>query len=158
MTKNEQSSTAYNQWIITAVLVVVIGVAAFFGGMQYQKMQRVQGFGGRFGQYGPGAQMMGQGRQGGNNTNARPVAGQIISADDKSITVKMQDGSSKIVLLSDSTAITEATSAGKQALTSGKQVVVFGNTNSDGSVTATNVQLNPQLRMGRNGGGPGAAQ
>ncbi len=126
-----------------AVVLLVIGLAAgFFAGMQYQKSQRSQflqanGQAGNF-----------QRRLGGQNGNIRPVAGEIISSDDKSITVKMQDGSSKIVLLSGSTAITEATSAGKQALQTGKQVVVFGNQNSDGSVTAQNIQLNPQSRFG----------
>lgn len=135
-----------NHWIITIILVVVIGAGAFFGGMQYQKMQRPSFGGGAFtGQGGAGR----RGGAGGQFGNARPVRGEIISSDSNSITVKMSDGSSKIVLLGSSTSITEATSAGKEALTTGKQVMVFGNQNPDGSVTAQNIQLNPQQMQQR---------
>lgn len=132
-------------WIITIVLVVIVGAGAFFGGMQYQKMQRPSfGQGGNFfAQRGSGsaggARRFGNGQLGGN-----AVRGEIISSDANSITVKLQDGSSKIVLLGSSTSITESTNAGKDALQTGKQVMVFGNQNSDGSVTAQFIQLNPQ--------------
>ena len=73
------------------------------------------------------------------------VAGSIVSMDDKSITVKMTDESTKIVLFSDATAYSNAATASKEDLKVGVDVVVFGATNSDGSVTATNVQINPAL-------------
>lgn len=137
-------------WIITTVLVVIVGAAGFFGGMQYQKMQRPSfGQNGAFFVQGGGA----GGRRFGNGqfgSNARPVRGEIISSDSNSITVKLQDGSSKIVLLGSNTSIMQSTSAGKDALQTGKQVMVFGNQNSDGSVTAQFIQLNPeqmQIRM-----------
>ncbi len=135
-----------NPILITVVVAVIVGAVAFFGGMQYQKMQRAYlagGTAGRAGRFG----------QAGANGNFRPVRGEIIASDDKSITVKLMDGSSKIVLLSGNVAITEATSAGKTALVNGKQVMVFGAANPDGSVTAQNIQLNPT--MGRPGAGQG---
>lgn len=58
----------------------------------------------------------------------------------------MQDGSSKIVLFSDKTEINKAAEATKEDLKVGEKVAVFGTENSDGSVTAQNIQLNPQLR------------
>lgn len=134
-----------NSIIITVVAVFIAVVIAFYGGMQYQKSQRNS----NFAQFAQGAN--GQRRfsnQAGQNGTNRPVVGEILSADDKSITVKLQDGSSKIVLLSDTTPIMEATAAGKQALTTGKQVLVLGTQNSDGSITAQNIQLNPQTRGG----------
>lgn len=128
--------------IIAIVAILVVGGAAFFGGMQYQKSQR-----GNFAQAnGQSRTALGQGAQG-NRANFRPINGEILNADDKSITVKLTDGSSKIVLLSGTSTITEATSATKQALTVGKQVLVVGTANSDGSVTASNIQLNPQMRQ-----------
>ncbi len=128
-------------YIILAVVVILVAAGSFFGGMKYQQSQR----GNRMGQFN-GQNFMGRFNQNGmGQNNFRPVRGEVTSADDKSITVKMADGSSKIVILSDSTAITEATSATKQALKSGTQVMIFGNQNSDGSVTAQNIQLNPQL-------------
>lgn len=130
-----------NNMILVGVLIIVVAAAGFFGGMQYQKTQRANQF------MNGGARRSGTG----GNGNFQPVRGQIISADPKSITVKLTDGSSKIVLLSDSTQITESTQAGKDALVNGKTVLVIGQTNSDGSVTAQNVQLNPQ----QPGGGAG---
>lgn len=122
--------------IITIILIVVVGVAGFFGGMQYQKSQRGNG---AFSDQGFVRRM-------GNTQNANSAAmrGQVIGSDDKSITVKLQDGSSKILLLAGSTTITEATSATKQALQNGTAISAFGTSNSDGSVTAQNIQINPQ--------------
>lgn len=126
--------------IITVVACLVVGAAAFFGGMQYQKMQRSQ-----FGAAGATGRFS---RTGTTQAGAAPIRGQIISADSGSITVKMQDGSSKIVILPTNTNIMEATSASQQSLTNGQTVMVIGTTNSDGSVTAQNVQINPQGGFG----------
>ena len=132
--------------LITVVIAVVVGAAAFYGGMQYQKSQRNTFF-----TTNGGAMMRGQGgfgnRQFGQGRNFTPVAGEITESDDKSITVKMPDGSSKIVVLSDSTVINKSSTGTKSDLKTGEKVAVFGSTNSDGSVTAQNIQLNPQMRM-----------
>ena len=95
-----------------------------------------------------GGGMMGQGRRFGGQAGAgfRPVAGEILSMDDKFITVKLPDGSSKIVLFSDKTAIDKSATGTKEDLTVGMRVAVFGQDNSDGSVTAQNIQLNPMFR------------
>lgn len=134
-----------NIHIIAIVAILVVAGAAFFGGIQYQKSQR-----GNFGQANE------QNRTGAlaNRVNFRPVAGEILNTDDKSITVKLTDGSSKIVLFSDTTEIDEATQAAKTALTIGKKVAVMGTENSDGSVTATTIQLNPQMRQFGPSGAP----
>lgn len=127
---------------ILAIALLVIGLGAgFFGGMQYQKSQR-----GQLGANGQPNNQQGRRVGMGQNGANRPVAGSIISADDKSITVKLADGSSKIVLLSDQTQINKAEVAVKSDLKAGETVAVFGSANSDGSVTAQNIQLNPQTR------------
>ena len=126
--------------LIILIIAVVVAGAAFFGGMKYQesKSPRVGGFQGtRGGQF--------QQRQG-----ARPVNGEIINVDDKSITVKLRDGSSKIVILSGKTSINKSAQASKSDLKTGEKVAVFGTENSDGSVTAQNVQLNPMMGFGAN--------
>jgi len=133
-----------NSMIITIVLAAVFALGGFFAGMQYQKSQRITIGAGQF------AGRFGAGRGAGANGTA--LRGQIISADNGSITVKLADGSSKIILFSNSTNVTEATSAGTQALQNGKQVMVFGTSNSDGSVTAQSIQLNPLTRRGARGG------
>lgn len=124
-------------------LSILIGTGAFYGGMKYQERQGGSNFinGARGG-------MMGRNgvSQNGVRGGFRPVSGEIISADEKTITVKLQDGSSKIVLFSDKTAINKADVAVKTDLKAGIKVAVFGTANSDGSVTAQNIQLNPMMR------------
>ncbi|MBI4973704.1 hypothetical protein HZC27_03790 [Candidatus Roizmanbacteria bacterium] len=121
-------------------LIILVGAGAFYGGMRYQESQPAT-FSRQGGAGGVGS------RQGqGGRTGFRPVNGEIISTDEKTITVKLQDGSSKIVLLSDKTTINKAEVAAKTDLKSGVKVAVFGATNSDGSVTAQNIQLNPLMR------------
>ena len=114
-----------NQMIIITVLVaIVFAGAGFFAGMQYQKPQRTSFV-----------------RRLNNNQNNAAIRGQILSGDANSITIKLADGSSKIVVFGTNTIITEAATASKSALMQGKQVTVMGTTNSDGSVTAADIQL-----------------
>jgi plastocyanin len=144
-----------NGMTVAIVVALIFGSGGFFAGTKYSQNQRgaafrqanTTGAGGRFGAIGAG---------GGTRNGFRPVSGSIISMDDKSITVKLADGSSKIVLLTDKTQIGKAQAATKSDLMQGTQVAVFGSENSDGSVTAQSVQLNPQL-MGRSGGTPNQA-
>lgn len=138
-----------NKIIISAAIALVIGAGAgFFGGMYYQK-SKAPTFTRQFGANGAaGGTRGGGGARGGAAGGFRPATGQIISKDDKSITVKLMDGSSKIVLLSPSTVINKADAATATDLTIGQTVAVFGQTNSDGSVTAQNVQLNPMMFRG----------
>jgi hypothetical protein len=78
----------------------------------------------------------------------RQTVGDIISADDKSITIKMSDGSSKIVLISDTTTINQSAAATKADLKVGAKVAVLGNQNTDGSITGKTINLNPSIPTG----------
>lgn len=128
--------------IVTILFLVIVAGGAFFGGMKYQQSKQSARFRQFAGEAGP------NGQRGGvvNQAGFRPVAGEIISSDSNSITVKLQDGSSKIVLLNDKTSINKAADATKDDLKVGETVSVFGQQNSDGSVTAQNIQLNPVFR------------
>ncbi len=137
-----------NNYLLTIVIALIVGGIGFYGGMKYQQSQRGN-FSGQFGsgQSGNGQFVRnGQGTRVNNSGGFRPVNGDIISADDKSITVKLQDGSSKIVILSDKTQINKAETVNKSELKTGVKVAVFGTENPDGTVTAQNVQVNPVLR------------
>lgn len=120
--------------IVIVVLIVVFAGAGFFAGMKYQQSKQ------------PAFSRQFSGQQGtrvgqGNRLGFRPVNGEIIGVDEKSITVKMQDGSSKIVLFSDKTEINKATEATKDDLKDGEKVMVIGQENSDGSITANSIQI-----------------
>lgn len=144
-----------NQYILAVVVAIVVGGFAFYGGMQYQKSQnRNYTANGTFGNGTGGNQRFGQnggtfqGR--GSNNSYRPVIGKIVSIDKGSITVETNDGSSKIIILSDSTTYVKTDKAVADDLKSGAQISVFGKQNSDGSVTAQNIQLNPIFRTQMN--------
>jgi hypothetical protein len=141
-----------NKQILTTIIIaLVVGAASFYGGMRYQQMRRGN-FAGQFAQGGNFRGANGTGLRGGNGGGFMPVTGEIISGDDKTMTVKLQDGSSKIVILSDSTNINKAEAGSKTDLTPGTKILVLGQTNSDGSVTAQSVQVNPMDRgMGKQG-------
>ena len=145
-----------NVAVIALVAILVGGGIGFFAGTQYQKNQR-----GQAGQFGNGQFARGgSGANGARFRNGNGAAGTILSVDSNSITVKLQDGSSKIVLLTGSTNINKAAQAAVSDLTAGERVAAFGTTNSDGSITATNVQINPEMRGpgGPSGAAPSSAQ
>lgn len=143
-----------NKNILSFVVVAIISLGiGFGGGIKYQSSKKPDfvnqfsnrnGFNQDRGQAGlkaGGAAQANPAMRGGN----RPVAGEIISSDSKSLTVKQPDGSNKIILLSSTTQINKAQSAVVSDLKVGEKVSIFGTTNPDGSVTAQNVQLNPQM-------------
>jgi len=137
------------------VAVVVVGAASFYGGMVYGKSlgaqnlaagQR-QGFAangaGGIQRSGAGQSQAGQARVGNRMAGGGFVNGDIIAKDDKSITVKSADGGSKIVFLSDTTQIMKSVDGSSADLENGKNVMITGSANSDGSLTAQSIQLRP---------------
>jgi hypothetical protein len=141
----EVKTTSNNSMLTTVIVAVLVGALAFFGGMQYQK-SRGRALGN--GVFGQGGQF---GRRAGAN-GLRPTNGQIVSSDDKSVTVKMPDGSTKIVLITDKTVINKASTGTKDDLKNGETVVVFGTANSDGSVSAQNIAIGGGMFRGLRGG------
>jgi len=137
--------------IITLIIVIIVGAGAFYGGMRYGQSQ------GATSSLASQSSALGQGRQriaGGNGAGAGNftgtnsagfVSGQIIAKDDKSITIKLRDGGSKIVFYSVSTQVNKMASGTVNDLTVGEQVTANGQANSDGSVSAQMIQLRPEL-------------
>ncbi len=124
-----------NSLIIIIIVALVAAGISFFAGTKYQQ-SKTPLFSGRM----PSGQLAGRIN---NRGGFRPVSGEIISIDDKSLTVKLADGSSKIIILSEKTEVNEAQKKSQGDLKTGLKVGVFGIENSDGSVTAQNIQLNP---------------
>lgn len=122
---------------LVVIVTILVGAASFFGGIKYQqsKMPRFPGnFQGQRGQLG---QRAAQG--------LRPVSGTIISQDEGSITVKLPDESSKIILLTEQSTINKTEEGSADDLSEGAEVMVFGQENSDGSITAQNIQIGQRV-------------
>jgi hypothetical protein len=135
---------------VIPVILILIGLGVgFFGGFEYRTYQlnkaRVgfTGANGGFQRFNGALGARGNNQNGGFRGGA--INGSILSMDSNSITVKLNDGSTKIVVLSGSTTYSNTTSALVTDLKTGINVAVFGTPNSDGSVTATIVQLNPMM-------------
>lgn len=138
-----------NTKVIVPIILVLVGLGAgFFGGYQYRNYVLRRGFtsgNGNFQRFTAG----GTRGTGANGTRTGSfggaVNGSILSIDANSMTVKLADGSTKIVLFSGSTTYSNTVAAQNSDLKVGSTVLVMGAANSDGSVTATNVQINPQF-------------
>jgi len=128
------------------IAVVVVGVGSFYGGMLYGKSSIGKNLGKNF--PGQNGQMMGNGQgkiSGSKATGANFINGSIMAKDDKSITVKSMDGGSKIILLSDTTQVNKSVSGALSDLEIGKNVMVTGTANPDGSLTAKSVELRTDM-------------
>lgn len=132
--------------IVCIIAVVVFGAGGFYGGMKYQqaKMRLPEGgFAAMQSGRQAGSQVGNFVRLGGNDGGM--TTGEIISKDDKSITLKLRDGGSKIIFYSGSTKFEKMAEVSLTEFEIGQQVVATGTANSDGSVTAQTVQLRSDL-------------
>ena len=120
--------------IIAIIVLIVVGGGAFYGGVLYQKSQtpargNLQAFN-RTGR---------TGTAGGNF-----VTGSVIAKDATSITLQLPgNAGSKIVFYSGTTQISKMASGTPDDLANGTNVTITGTANSDGSVTAQNIQIRP---------------
>ena len=132
------------------VIALIVGAISFWGGMQYQK-SRVGNF--NKGQFSGGANNQNGNQRGqGNTQRMQPISGEITSQDEISLTVKTQDGSSKIIVLSEKTVVNKTSEGAKSDLKTGEQVTVIGTNNSDGSLTAQTISIGNNF-FGRPNGG-----
>lgn len=130
--------------------VLVIGIISFYGGMKYGGSKIIatasntlgQGQQRGGGQFGSGA---GNRMGGGNRGGAGFANGEVVSVDDKSLTVKMRDGSSKVIILSVSTQVLKSAVGTLVDVPTGTEITVVGSPNSDGSITAQSIQVRPSI-------------
>ena len=130
---------------ILVILAIIIAGGSFYGGMLYSKSQSSAA---------SATLRAGFAGMRGNRTGAAGsgfTSGTIIAKDSTSITLQLPGtAGSKIIFYSDTTQIAKTTSGTANDLTTGTTVNVTGTTNSDGSVTAQNIQIRP---AGQNGPG-----
>lgn len=133
-----------NKLILTLVAALVIAGAGFAGGMTYAKATVKGGsqFARGAGAGGPGGAA---GRTSGfraNNMNG-VVAGTVIASDDKSVTVQLRDGGSKIVYFSAKTQVLKSVDGAITDLVKDANVTVIGTAGTDGTITAQSIQIRP---------------
>lgn len=122
-------------------LFIGFGGGYYYKGIAQQKQFSQMRNGSGQGMMRPEGLGMQQGTQ--NRTNGMgSVDGTIISMDDKSVVVKLSDGSTKNILFSELTSYSSFLEAKKSDLKNGLKVMIFGKANTDGSVTAERIQLN----------------
>ena len=125
--------------IVCAILIIV----SFYGGMVYARKNITAANTARQNQFNQNFGGRSQGMR--NGAGGGLVSGQILSKDDKSVTVKLHDGGSKIVFFSPSTKVEKTVDGVATDLATGKEVMVTGTANPDGSVSATSIQIRPIL-------------
>lgn len=129
--------------IVIIGVAIVFALAGFVGGIQYQKSKLLsKNFSTRnFPGIGGNQTSINTRRSGGLQGNM--AAGDVIAKNANSITLKMRDGSSRIVFFSDSTQITKQVEGSLDDVIIGLPVMVQGTSNPDGSITAQVISLRP---------------
>lgn len=123
------------------IVLIIVGGGAFYGGMKYGESTRQN-----FAKQNLGGQQMGGNIGGFQRIRSNGfTSGEIIAKDDKSITVKLPGGGSKIIFYSDSTEVGKFVNGASSDLEVGKTVIINGTANQDGSITAQSIQMRPEI-------------
>ncbi|MBP9702842.1 hypothetical protein KBD69_04085 [Candidatus Woesebacteria bacterium] len=137
---------------LTLGLVIVFAVTiGFFGGVYYQKKQG-ENYSRMQRSDRSNASM--RGREAGMGVKSNPgsvmmggaVNGEISAKDDNGITIKLTDGSSKFILVNSETKYTLSSGTDSTKAVIGEKIAVFGENNSDGTMTAKSIEFNPMMR------------
>jgi len=126
------------------VAMVVLG-GVFFGGMKYGQANIKGNFQANLAGGFQNGGATGMARAGGANIAGGFVTGDVIAKDTQSLTIKLRDGSTKIVLYSGSTEVSKFDAGTVNDLVVGKSVSITGSTNTDGSLTAKTIQVRPPM-------------
>jgi len=139
--------------LIASAIALVIGLGAGYGihGLVSPSLSLSRG--GGF-QNGPGNTTSSSSRsaRGINQANGGLLTGTVASKDSNSITIDTRDGNSRIILVTPNTNVSKNATGSINDVAVGSTIFVSGTTNSDGSISASLVQLrpaSPTATMGR---------
>ncbi len=127
--------------IISIVTAVVFGVGFFFVGYSYGKNSLPTNIGKNV--MGQNSQRLGgnfNGQTRGVNTQ-NAINGEVISKDEKSITIKLKDGGSAIAFIGSGTTIYNTSTSTIESVSVGKQIFISGTKNQDGSFSTQSIQI-----------------
>ncbi|MBU1348551.1 hypothetical protein KJ781_00590 [Patescibacteria group bacterium] len=129
------------------IATLVIGGGAFYGGMLYGKASITKDAQARtFGQNamrGTGTVPTGDAQRMRIAGGAGMPAGEVLSKDDTTLTLKLADGGSNIVFISPSTTVTTMAEGSMDDVVVGSNVLIMGTSDASGNMTAKTVQLRP---------------
>jgi len=139
-----------NKVVLKAIIgALVVGGIGFWGGMSYQAGKvPVRGTG----NFTQGAAGVARGTRGAGNGG---VTGSIIAKDATSITVSLRQGGSMIVFYDTSTEVGKTVTGSASDLVVGKNVMVAGKANTDGSISAQIIQIRPAFASSTPNGASG---
>ncbi len=132
--------------VATVIGVVVVGGGMFYAGMKYGQSTASASRAAAFSRLSGGAGGFSGGARG-TQAGGGITAGQVIAKDATSVTVQLSasaGGGSKIVFLSATTPVMKSVTGSANDIVVGDNVTISGTVNSDGSLTATNVQIRPE--------------
>lgn len=129
--------------LLFITVLIIVGGGAFYGGMRYEQSKKF--FPQDFQNFSPEQRQQFFLQREGQRVDGRFLVGKVIGKDEKSLTLKMQDNSTRIVFFSDSTKISKTTEGKIDDIEIGKQIIVSGSQNSDGSYSAKTIQVSPIL-------------
>jgi len=136
--------------LIFIVSIIIVGSGAFYGGMKYQESKNpLSGFSRQnFDNLSEEQRQQLQANAGGTlpggasrRAGSNFLSGEVIAKDEKTLTLKTPDGGSKIVFLSASTTVSKMDDGSVNDIEIGKQIMINGQQNSDGSYTAQTIQM-----------------
>jgi hypothetical protein len=124
-----------NKTIVTGIIALIVGIGIGYGGAM--ALSPASSATSTHGTY---AARMGGGM---HTAGGGFLSGTVATVSSESITLNTQDGSSHVVLVTPSTNISKSVSGSLSDVSAGTNVIVSGTTNSDGSLSATLIQLRP---------------
>ena len=154
--------------VLGSIVVLALIGGAFYGGTLYGKQQAQtaftarRNFGGANGGAFPGADLSGTpqpGQRGGfigggaGGTGGGGTFGQIEEINGDTLVVTGANGQKTSVIITDTTLIEKYASVKVADLQPGETVIVSGNSNTVGSITARSVQVAPAGRLGQDASG-----
>lgn len=141
------------------IVTVIIGAGAFYAGIKYDQSKKIAARGtGNFAnlsaeerqarmQQAGMANFAGGARGGRAGSGDGFATGEVISKDDKSVTLKLQNGGSQIIFFTPSTPITKSVSGSASDIIVGEQITASGTKNQDGSISAQSIQIRPNIEV-----------
>lgn len=139
--------------IILAVLIIIVGGGSFYGGMKFGQNQKpafANGQGRGFADLSPAdrqaraEQFGGQAGAGAGRGMGGFTSGELLTKDTNSFTIKLPSGGSKMIIFATSTSVLKSSPGALSDLQVGDTLMISGQANPDGSITAGSIQVRPK--------------